>query len=85
MNPTGQFPPGFEGNQVWAEQTEALVRRTAVIADSNTRLMQLVQEKDREGDKIRREVEELRVELRKRRAVVRELREEMGRLEGKLV
>ena len=85
MNPTGRFPHGFEGNQVWAEQTQALVYRTAVIADSNTRLMQLIQEKDREGDKIRREVEELRAELRKRRAVVRELREDVGRLEGKLV
>lgn len=85
MNPTGQFEPVSEGSEVWADPTEALVRRTAVIADSNIRLMQLIQEKDREAEKIRREVDEMRAEMRKRRGVARELREEVGRLEEQLV
>jgi len=85
MNPTGHFEADYEDSQVWAGQTEALVRRTAVIADSNLRLMQLLQEKDREGAKVRREVEEQRAELRKRRTVTRELREEAGKLGETLV
>ena len=85
MNPTGHFEADYEDSQVWADQTEALVRRTAVIADSNLRLMQLLQEKDREGAKVRREVEEQRAELRKRRTVTRELREEAGKLGETLV
>ena len=85
MNPTGHFEADYEGSQVWADQTEALVRRTAVIADSNLRLMQLLQEKDREGAKVRREVEEQRAELRERRTVTRELREEAGKLGETLV
>lgn len=85
MNSTGQFEHISEGNELWADQTEALIRRTAVIVDSNLRLTQLIQEKDREADKIRREVEEMRADMRKRRAVARELREEVGRLEVLLV